>query len=74
MAIVTTFKTGQIGVELSGQNPTPEYSGHLIVNHINDYGFIRFEMGYAAAVSVFLLIAMYFANKLSWGLFGSKEE
>ncbi|WP_438350580.1 carbohydrate ABC transporter permease [Paenibacillus sp. FA6] len=74
MAIVTTFKTGSIGVELSGQNPTPEYAGHLIVNHINDYGFIRFEMGYAAAVSVFLLLIMYFANKLSWGLFGSKEE
>ena len=74
MAIVTTFKTGSIGVELSGQNPTPEYAGHLIVNHINDYGFIRFEMGYAASVSVFLLLIMYFANKLSWGLFGSKED
>ena len=74
MAIVTTFKTGAIGTELSGQNPTPEYAGHLIVNHINDYGFIRFEMGYAATVSVFLLLLMYFANKLSWGLFGAKEE
>ncbi|WP_127530465.1 carbohydrate ABC transporter permease [Paenibacillus kobensis] len=74
MAIVTTFKTGAIGVELSGQNPTPQYAGHLIVNHINDYGFIRFEMGYASTISVFLLIFMYFANKLSWKLFGSKEE
>lgn len=74
MAIVTTFKTGAIGVQLSGQNPTPGYAGHLIVSHIDDYGFIRFEMGYAAAISVFLLIVMYGANKLSWGLFGSKEE
>jgi multiple sugar transport system permease protein len=74
MAIVTTFKTGAIGVELSGKNPTPEYSGHLIVNHINDYGFVRFEMGYAAAISVFLLVLMYASNKLSWRLFGSKEE
>ncbi|PWW06230.1 carbohydrate ABC transporter membrane protein 1 (CUT1 family) [Paenibacillus cellulosilyticus] len=74
MAIVTTFKTGSIGVQLSGQNPTPSYAGHLIVNHIDDYGFIRFEMGYAAAISVFLLIVMYGANKLSWSLFGSKEE
>jgi multiple sugar transport system permease protein len=74
MAIVTTFKTGTIGTELSGVNPTPEYAGHLIVSHIHDYGFIRFEMGYAAAVSVFLLMLMYFANKLSWGLFGSREE
>jgi len=73
MAIVTTFKTGAIGVELSGQNPTPEYAGHLIINHIDDFGFIRFEMGYAAAISVFLLILMYVSNKLSWSLFGSKE-
>jgi len=74
MAIVTTFKTGAIGVELSGQNPTPEYAGHLIINHIEDYGFIRFEMGYAAAVSVFLLVLMYLSNKLSWNLFGEKGD
>ncbi|UUZ90550.1 sugar ABC transporter permease [Paenibacillus sp. P25] len=74
MAIVSTFKAGAIGVELSGQNPTPQYAGHLIINHIDDYGFIRFEMGYAAAISVFLLLLMYLSNKLCWGLFGSKED
>lgn len=74
MAIVSTFKAGAIGVELSGQNPTPQYSGHLIINHIDDYGFIRFEMGYAAAISVFLLLLMYLSNKFCWGLFGSKED
>ncbi|MZQ85293.1 ABC transporter permease subunit [Paenibacillus sp. 5J-6] len=74
MAIVSTFKAGAIGEELSGMNPTPEYSGHLIINHIDDYGFIRFEMGYASAISVFLLVLMYVCNKLSWGLFGSKED
>ncbi|URN94602.1 MAG: sugar ABC transporter permease [Candidatus Pristimantibacillus lignocellulolyticus] len=74
MAIVATFKTGAIGVELSGMNPTPAYSGHLIINHIEDFGFIRFEMGYAAAISVFLLIIMYASNRLSWGLFGTKGD
>lgn len=74
MSIVTTFKAGAIGVELSGQNPTPEYAGYLIINHVEDYGFIRFEMGYAAAVSVFLLILMYTSNRLSWSLFGPKGE
>jgi len=74
MAIVATFKTGAIGVELSGTNPTPAYSGHLIINHIEDFGFIRFEMGYAAAISVFLLIIMYASNRLSWGLFGTKGD
>ncbi|MEV5027833.1 sugar ABC transporter permease [Paenibacillus sp. LPE1-1-1.1] len=74
MAIVGTFKAGGIGSQLSGMNPTPEYSGHLIVNHINDYGFIRMELGYATALSVFLLLLMYVANKFCWSLFGTKED
>ncbi len=43
-------------VARAGSNPTPQYSGQLIVNHIEDYGFLRYEMGYAAAVSVVLLV------------------
>ncbi|MFD2114971.1 carbohydrate ABC transporter permease [Paenibacillus yanchengensis] len=74
MAIVNTFKAGAIGTQLSGMNPTPQYSGHLILNHVDDYGFIRFELGYASALSVFLLLLMYLSNKFCWGLFGSKED
>ncbi|WP_233531016.1 carbohydrate ABC transporter permease [Paenibacillus alkalitolerans] len=74
MAIVGTFNAGGIGSQLSGMNPTPQYSGHLVVNHINDYGFIRLELGYATALSVFLLLLMYVANKFCWGIFGSKED
>lgn len=68
MAIVNTFANGMIGVQLTGANPTPGYAGQLIVNHIDDYGFLRYEMGYAAAVSVVLLLIIYlfshFAKKL----------
>jgi multiple sugar transport system permease protein len=39
MAIVGTFQAGAIGVTLSGANPTPQYAGQLIVNHIENYGF-----------------------------------
>lgn len=59
MAVVNTFQTGTIGVMLSGANPTPLYSGQLMVNHIEDYGFLRYEMGYAATVSVALLGIIY---------------
>lgn len=69
MAIVNTFSTGAIGVELTGSNPTPSYAGQLIVNHIEDYGFIRFEMGYAAALSVILLLIIYFFSYISKKLF-----
>jgi multiple sugar transport system permease protein len=69
MAIVGTFSAGGIGVALSGSNPTPEYAGQVIVNHIEDYGFIRYEMGYAAAVSVVLLLIIWGASKVSTKLF-----
>lgn len=70
MAVVNTFQAGAIGVQLSGANPTPQYAGQLIVNHIDDYGFIRYEMGYAAAISVVLLLIVYGLSKVAWRLFG----
>lgn len=73
MSIVGTFSAGAIGVQLSGSNPTPQYSGSLILNHIEDYGFIRYEMGYAAALSVVLLIIIYVFSRLSWKLFGEND-
>lgn len=71
MAIVGTFQAGAIGVTLSGTNPTPQYAGQLIVNHIEDYGFLRYEMGYAAAVSVVLLLMVLFFSRVANRLFGS---
>jgi hypothetical protein len=44
MAIVGTFNSGAIGVQLTGSNPTPQYAGQLIVNHIDYYGFTKYEM------------------------------
>ena len=73
MAIVNAFNMGWIGVTLSGANPTPEYSGQLITNHIDDYGFIRYEMGYAAAISVILLLIVYAFNVVAHRLFGEKD-
>ncbi|MBE5786085.1 MAG: sugar ABC transporter permease [Clostridiales bacterium] len=63
MAVVNTFQTGYIGVALSGSNPTPQYAGQLIVNLIEDYGLIRYEMGYAASASVLLLVCVYALSK-----------
>ena len=73
MAIVGAFNSGYIGVALSGANPTPQYSGQLIINHIDDYGFIRYEMGYASAISVVLLIIVLLFSKLAYTLFGEKD-
>lgn len=74
MAIVNTFQTGNIGVTLSGSNPTPNSAGQLIVTHIEDFGYLRYEMGYAAAISVVLLIVIYLISKGAEKTFSSKDE
>jgi len=73
MAVTSTFQAGGIGVQLSGSNPTPQYGGQLIVNHIEDFGFIRYMMGYAAAVSVVLLVLVYFISKVTFKLLADKD-
>ena len=69
MAIVGAFQNGAIGVQLSGTNPTPNSARQLNVNHIEDYGFLRYEMGYAAAVSVVLLLMVYAFSKFFGKMF-----
>ena len=72
MQIVGAFQNGTISTLLAG-NPTPGYAAQLIVNHIEDYGFIRYEMGYAAAVSVVLLLIVQIFSVFSNRLFGEKD-
>lgn len=73
MAVVQTFTIGAIGVQLSGANPTPQYAGQLMVNHIEDFGFIRYLMGYASAISVVLLLMIYGISKITWSLLGERD-
>jgi multiple sugar transport system permease protein len=74
MTIVSTLKAGSISTQLTGMAVTPQYAGHLIINHVDDYAFIRFELGYASAVSVMLLLFSYFVMRFAYRLFNSKEE
>ncbi|WP_245996156.1 carbohydrate ABC transporter permease [Paenibacillus taihuensis] len=74
MSIVGALNAGQIGVQLSGQNPTPNYAGQLIQNHIDDYGFIRYELGYATALTFMLLVAAYSFTRLTWLVLGNEDD
>lgn len=74
MAIVNALKSGSIGVQLSGQNPTPNYAGQLIQSHIEDYAFSRFELGYATALSFMLLVVTYILSQVCFKFLGSKED
>ena len=73
MAVTNAFQAGNIGVMLTGSNPTPQYAAQLMVNHIEDYGFTRYEMGYAAAVSVALLGLIYSFSFVARRLFEEKD-
>lgn len=53
MQISATFGVGAICTALVGF-PSPLYSAHTIVLHMEDYGVMRYEMGYASAIAVVL--------------------
>ncbi len=57
MQIQSAFSAGAVMTALTG-NPSVEYSTHTIVTHLTDVGTVRFEMGYASAISCFLFILM----------------
>ena len=72
MAIVNTFSVGQVAVDLTGSNPTPQYAGQTFITHISDHGFTQYEMGYAAALSVALIIITFAVSTIANKLFLEK--
>ena len=63
MTISSSFAGGAICDTLCGF-PSTDYAAHTIMSHLNDYGTIRFEMGYACAIAVLLFLLMIGTNKL----------
>ena len=57
MQIQTTFSVSQIATQLTGF-PSVNYTTETIVTHIIDVGTVRYQMGYASAISVFLFLVM----------------
>lgn len=62
MAVTNALAVADITVALNGF-PSTNYATHTIINHLNDYGIIRLEMGYACAIAVLLFFLMLFINK-----------
>lgn len=57
---VAAFAIADIPAQVAGF-PSPDYAAHTIALHMRDYGFTRFEIGYASAISV-ILFALTFAT------------
>lgn len=63
MSITSALGVGDITVALTGF-PSTGYAAHTMVNHLNDYGSIRMEMGYASAIAVMLFGVMLLSNRV----------
>ncbi len=62
MSISSAFGVGAVSTALCGF-PSTDYAAHTIINHLEDYGNIRFEMGYASAIAT-ILFAMMLGSKI----------
>lgn len=70
MQIQAAFSVSGVAVALTG-SPSPNYITETIVTHLTDYGTLRYEMGYASAMSVFLFLLMAIFRIVVGRLIGS---
>ena len=73
MDIPVTGSEAQIGIDLTGANPTPQYAGQTMVSHIMDQGFLQYNMGYATALSVLLLLLILLVSQLANKFFAERD-
>lgn len=63
MQIVGSFTAGTVAQNIVGF-PSTDYKAHTIMTHAYDYGWVRFEMGYASAICMVLFVLMYIINHI----------
>lgn len=73
MSITGAFNVGGLITNLAGY-PTTDYAAQTIMNHLTDYGTIRFEMGYASAIATILFFLMIGSNLLAKHLISKVGE
>ena len=57
MSITQAFGVCDVTMALCGY-PSTDYAARTIVTHLYDYGYSRFEMGYASAIATILFLMM----------------
>ena len=63
MSITGSFGFGSVVDALCGF-PSVDYAAHTIMHHLNDYGGMRFEIGYSSTIAVVLFAMMVGSNML----------
>ena len=69
MSITQAFGVCDVTMALCGY-PSTDYAARTVVTHLFDYGFSRFEMGYASAIATMLFLIMILCNKAIQKLLG----
>ena len=69
MSITTAFNVSDVPRALCGY-PSTDYAARTVVTHLFDYGFSRFEMGYASAIATLLFLIMILCKKAIASLLG----
>lgn len=72
MQIVSSFTAGAVVQSLAGF-PSTDYKAHTMMSHAYDYGWMRFEMGYASAICLVVFAAMYVCSRVIGRVLGEKE-
>lgn len=63
MQIVGSFTAGTVAQNLLGF-PSTDYKAHTIMSHAYDYGWQRYEMGYASAICMILFLMMFILSRV----------
>ena len=63
MSITSAFNVCDVPRALAGF-PSTDYAARTVVTHLFDYGFSRFEMGYASAIATILFLVMILCKKV----------
>lgn len=73
MQIVSSFTAGTVAQNLVGF-PSTDYVAHTLMSHAYDYGWVRYEMGYASAICMILFVAMYVTNRVIRRILGKYTD
>lgn len=63
LAITASFGAEAVATAMTGF-PSTGYATHTIMHHMRDYGFIRFQRGYACAIATVLFVMSITINKV----------
>lgn len=68
MQIANMFSVGDVTQELTGGYLSINGATLTLVNHMNDFGTVRYEMGYASALAVILFLLVLVTKKIVFKL------